>query len=148
MVAILLFRGLKPGAFLNASTCFIFCSVGNGFFFPLLISFENGKELQSVKNAKRKKRKISYQILFNCCFEIFLYSESANEVVMLNMEKKNLLCQGVLKLSAIWAQSFIRLNIARNCVCSHGCMFYRNVAAEQSCWMTFRLNSICIKAYD
>lgn len=36
MVAIPLFRGLKPGAFLNASSCFIFCSVGNGSSSTLL----------------------------------------------------------------------------------------------------------------
>lgn len=44
MVAIPLFRGLKPGAFLNTSSCFIFRSVGNGSSFPLLI-WKDGREL-------------------------------------------------------------------------------------------------------
>lgn len=39
-VAILLFRGLKPGALLNASSCFIFYSVRNGSSSPLLISLK------------------------------------------------------------------------------------------------------------
>lgn len=40
MVAIPLFRGLKPGAFLNASSCFIFCSAGKQSSSPLLISLK------------------------------------------------------------------------------------------------------------
>lgn len=42
MLAIPLFRGLDPGAFLNNSTCFKFCSAG---ILPSLINFlENGKK--------------------------------------------------------------------------------------------------------
>lgn len=37
MVAIPLFRVLKPGAFLNTSSCFIFCSIEKGSSSPLLI---------------------------------------------------------------------------------------------------------------
>lgn len=43
MVAILLLKGLKPGAFLNMSSCFIFRSVGNGSSSLLLLSTKVGR---------------------------------------------------------------------------------------------------------
>ena len=45
MVAIPLFRGLKTGAFLNTSSCFVFCSVREWILFPLINFLEEGKEL-------------------------------------------------------------------------------------------------------
>lgn len=58
MVAIPLFKGLKPGAFLKASSCFIFCSAGNGYSSPLLIflkkernySFRKMQEMPKIHN--------------------------------------------------------------------------------------------------
>lgn len=42
------FRGLKPGAFLNTSSCFIFHSAGNGSSLPLLIWKERMEANYSV----------------------------------------------------------------------------------------------------
>ncbi len=70
---------------------------------------------------------------------------------MLNVQK-TLQCQGALKfcphMGSVFLLCVIRLNIPNNCVCSPGCVFYWNIAAEQNCWLTFRLNLICIKAYN
>lgn len=49
MVAIPLFRGLNPGAFLNASSCFIFCSVGNGSPSTLLFHWKMKEIMVSKK---------------------------------------------------------------------------------------------------
>lgn len=103
MVAIPLFRGLKPGAFLNASSCFIFYSLGKGSSSPLLISLKKERNYSLWEILEMPKMQNRF-FLSNCLCDFF-YPETS-EVEILSMYK-TLQCQGTLSLELFpkWALS-------------------------------------------
>ena len=96
MVAIPLFRGLKPGAFLNTSSCFIFCSAGNVSSSPLLISLKKEGNYRLWEMPK-----IHYWFFLLNCFQDFL--------CILSHQKKK-------KLSSLMCKKSSSAKVLLNCI--------------------------------